>query len=87
MDAEKRVITFDRHEWTLKSPAHHTEVGKAVAVAEHDRAALAAKGIRTGDVEISASDDTVIIAFEAERPKVAKRGHGFAAEHSEAADA
>ena len=44
MDADKRVITVDRHEWTLKSPAHHTEVEKAVAVAEHDRARLAARG-------------------------------------------
>lgn len=74
MDAEHRVVTIDRHEWVLKSPAHHTEVDKAVKVAEHDRGRLATKGVRTGDVEISAHDDQVVISFEAERPKNPKRG-------------
>lgn len=69
MDAEKRTVTIDRHEWTLKSPAHHTEVEKAVAVANQERAQLAAHGKRTGDVHISANDDEVIVSFEAERPK------------------
>lgn len=77
MDASKRVITIDRHEWPLKSPAHHTEVKKAVSVAERERAALAAKGTRTGDVEVSASDDLVVISFEAERPKVSMRTRGI----------
>jgi hypothetical protein len=75
MDADKRVITIDRHEWTLKSPAHHTEVEKACAVAEHERATLASKGVRTGDVHVSAAeDDELVISFEAERPKNPKRG-------------
>ena len=73
MDAEKRVRTVDHHEWTLKQPAHHTEVEKAVAVAEHDRAALASKGIHTGDVHIYGDDTELVIAFEAERPKTPKR--------------
>lgn len=73
MDADKRVITVDRHEWTLKSPAHHTEVEKAVAVAEHDRARLASKEVRTGDIEIAAHDDLLVISFEAERPRNPKR--------------
>lgn len=76
MHANKRVVTVDRHEWTLSSPAHHTEVEKAVAAANQERATLAARGTRTGDVHVSANDDEVIVSFEAERPKVAKRGQG-----------
>lgn len=73
MDAEKRVRTVDHHEWTLKQPAHHTEIEKAVAVAEHERAALAAKGVHTGDVHISGDGEQLLISFEAERPKNPKR--------------
>ncbi|MFF9097600.1 hypothetical protein ACF1AX_31320 [Streptomyces sp. NPDC014802] len=73
MEAEKRVVTVDRHEWTLKAPAHHTEVTKAVAVAEQDRARLASRGVRTGDVHVHAADDELIVAFEAERPRNPKR--------------
>lgn len=77
MDAEKRVRTVDHHEWTLKSPAHHTEVEKAVAVAEHDRARLAARGVRTGDVHVHGDDTELVISFEAERPKNPKRSRDF----------
>lgn len=89
MDAEKRVITIDRHEWTLKSPAHHTEVDKACAVAEQERAQLAARGTRTGDVHVSAADDDeLVISFEVERPKVAKRRSvDFNIKEAELADA
>lgn len=69
MDAEHRVITVDRHEWVLKQPAHHTEVEKAVKVAERDRARLAAKGVRAGDVHLHGGDSELIVSFEAERPK------------------
>ncbi|MFF4548628.1 hypothetical protein ACFY1J_31085 [Streptomyces sp. NPDC001406] len=73
MDADHRVVTIDRHEWTLKSPAHHTEVEKAVAVAEHERAALTNKGVRAGDVHIHGDDTELVVYFETERPKVATR--------------
>lgn len=73
MDASHRVITYDRHEWVLKPPAHHTEVEKAVAVAERVRAELASKGVRTGDVHIAGDDQELVISFEAERPKNPKR--------------
>lgn len=73
MDADHRVITIDRHEWVLKSPAHHTEVEKAVAVAENVRASLASKGVRTGDVHIGGDDQELVISFEGERPKNPKR--------------
>lgn len=86
MDAEKRVRTVDHHEWTLKAPAHHTEVDKAVAVAEHERATLAAKGIRTGDVHVSGDGEQLLISFEAEQPKSPKRAvRGGSAEDLEAA--
>lgn len=73
MDAEKSVTTIDRHEWTLMSPAHHTEVEKAVAVAEHDRARLASRGVHTGDVHVHAADDRLVVSYEAARPKIHKR--------------
>ena len=77
MDAEKRVINYDRHEWTLKTPAHHTEVEKAVAVAEHDRAQLASQGIRTSDILVHGDDTQLVISFEAERPRNPKRQPGY----------
>ncbi|MGW1498962.1 hypothetical protein ACWCQW_10390 [Streptomyces mirabilis] len=75
MEAQKQIVTTDRHQWSLASPAHYTEVDKAVAVANHERAELAAKGVPTGDVHVWSHDSKVIVSFEAERPKVAKRGH------------
>ncbi|MFF3848009.1 hypothetical protein [Streptomyces sp. NPDC002328] len=87
MEAEKRVVTVDRHEWTLKTPAHHSEVEKAVAVAEHDRARLAARGVRTGDVHVQGDDTGLVVSFEAERPKNPKRAaRGFSVDETEATD-
>lgn len=74
MNAQKRIVTTDRHEWSLPSPAHHTEVEKTMAAATQERAALASKGVRTGDVHVWSHDSTVIVAFEAERPTNPKRG-------------
>lgn len=82
MHASKRVVTVDRHEWTLPSPAHHTEVDKAIATANQERAALATRGTRTSDVHVTAGDDLVVISFEADRPRIAlhiddrRTGHG-----------
>lgn len=87
MDAEKHIVTIERHVWTLKAPAHHTEVEKTVAVAEHDRARLASKGVRTGDVHVHGDDTELVISFEAERPKNPKRGRDFNIGRDEAADA
>ncbi|MFI1767487.1 hypothetical protein ACH41H_36310 [Streptomyces sp. NPDC020800] len=77
MEGEKSVTTIDRHEWTLKSPAHHTEVEKAVAAAEHDRATLSSRGVRTGDVHVHGADAELVISFEAERPKNPKWSRDF----------
>lgn len=77
MDAEERHVTIDRHEWALKSPAHHTELEKAVTAAERKRGALAARQVRTGDVYVTAADNEVIVSFEAERPQNTKRGNSL----------
>ena len=69
MDAQKQVITIDRHVWTLSSPAHHTEVDKALAVANLERNELAARGTWAGDVFLSGDDQHVIVSFDARRPK------------------
>ncbi|MFJ2477082.1 hypothetical protein ACIOWI_29605 [Streptomyces sp. NPDC087659] len=70
MHASKRVVTVDRHEWTLPCPAHHTEVDKAMATANQERNALASRGTRTGDVYVAGGDDLVVISFEVERPSI-----------------
>ncbi|MEU3899774.1 hypothetical protein [Streptomyces sp. NPDC045251] len=91
MDAEERRVTIDRHEWALKSPAHHSELEKAITAAERKRSELLTrKGARVGDVHVTAADDEVIVQFEAERPKVATRGRSLvtdAIEHMERGDA
>lgn len=73
MEAQKQIITIDRHEWSLPSPIHHTEVDKALAVANQERATLAAQGVRTGDVHVWSHDSKVVVSFEAERPANPKR--------------
>ncbi|MEU9208507.1 hypothetical protein AB0D27_11270 [Streptomyces sp. NPDC048415] len=83
MEAQKQIVTTDRHQWSLASPAHHTDVDKAMALADQERATLASKGVRTGDVHVWSLDNQVVISFEAERPKNPKRS----ADLPEAADA
>jgi hypothetical protein len=80
------VIKVDRHEWVLKSPAHHTEVEKAVDVAGRERAGLIARGVRTGDVQLAAADNEVVVSFEAERPANPTRARGIAAAAGEDSD-
>ncbi|MFJ9114450.1 hypothetical protein ACIRJO_02755 [Streptomyces sp. NPDC102394] len=88
MDADKRVITVDRHEWTLKQPAHHTEVEKTIAVAERERGQLATRGVRTGDVHVAGDGEQLLVSFEAERPRNPKRPgfRGVATSEAVAAD-
>lgn len=71
MHASKRTVKIVRHEWTLPSPAHHTEVAKAVDAALREHQAVKHP---TSDVMVRAEDDLVVIGFEAEQPKVATRG-------------
>jgi hypothetical protein len=80
MEAQKQIVTTDRHQWSLTSPAHHTEVEKAVAVANQERATVASEGVPTGDVHIWSHDGQVIVSFDAERPKSPKRGGELAKE-------
>jgi len=69
MEAQKQIITIDRHVWTLSSPAHHTEVDKAMSVANQERQTLAASGTWAGDVYLSGDDQQVIVSFDARRPE------------------
>jgi hypothetical protein len=87
MDAEKHIITIDRHVWTLKGPAHHTEVDKAMSVASQERNQLAAGGVWVGDVYVSADDEHVIVTFDARRPDRTARAKDVTAKETEAADA
>ncbi|MFI5973568.1 hypothetical protein [Streptomyces sp. NPDC051452] len=73
MGAEHHVITIDRHVWQMKGPAHHTEVDKAMAVANQQRSQLAAGGMWTGDVYVSADDEHVIVTFDARRAEADAR--------------
>lgn len=62
MEASKRVIRTERVEYFLKTPAHHTEVEKAVAVAARD---LESRGARhRTDIWIHGDGDEIIVRFE-----------------------
>jgi hypothetical protein len=74
VDANKRTLRITRHEWTLPSPAHHTEVGKAVIAAEHEQEALRKRGLHPTDIVISSEDELVVIGFEVAQPEIAQRG-------------
>lgn len=68
MDANQRTIRLTRHEWTLPSPAHHTEVGKAVIAAEHQQERLRKRGQHPTDIVIGSEDELVVIGFEVAEP-------------------
>lgn len=59
MLATRRKVIIERHEWTLKSPAHHTEIQKAIEVAAHDSEVAGGT-----DVRVSATDDEVVVWYE-----------------------
>jgi hypothetical protein len=69
MEAQKQIVAIDRHVWTLKSPAHYTEIDKAVGVANQERNQLAASGTWAGDVFLSGDDQHVIVSFDARHPE------------------
>lgn len=60
MQADERTRTTTRHEWVLATPAHHTEVAKALAVAERKRADQ--PGPAT-DIEFTHGDDEIVIGY------------------------
>ncbi|MFJ6841396.1 hypothetical protein ACIQRE_01865 [Streptomyces griseoluteus] len=72
MHASKRVVTIERHEWALESPAHHTDVDKALAVANQERSAIAASGAHTGDVHVWGRDEGLVVSFETQRPSTTR---------------
>ncbi|MFF3884087.1 hypothetical protein [Streptomyces sp. NPDC001914] len=68
MEADHHIIEIDRHVWTLKAPAHHTEVDKTMSVANQERSLLTAGGSWAGDVFLSGDDQHVVVSFDARRP-------------------
>ena len=70
MQADERTRVVIHREWVLDTPAHHTEVAKALAVAgqKHD-----AEPGRPSDIVFDHSDDYLIIGYEVEQhPEVLK---------------
>lgn len=74
MQADKRMVRIVRHEYTLHSPAHHTEVVKALVAAERDREEATRQHQKPSDIHVRSEDDLVVIGFEAELPAAAVRG-------------
>lgn len=60
MHADERTRTITRHEWVLPTPAHHTEVTKALAVAIGRREAE--PGFPT-DIEFTHGDDEIVLGY------------------------
>jgi len=67
MQADERTRVVIHREWVLDTPAHHTEVAKALAVAgqKHD-----AEPGRASDIVFDHGDDYLIIGYQVEPPPV-----------------
>lgn len=65
MHADERTRTIVHHEWTLTTPAHHTEVAKALQVAgqKHD-----AEPGYPSDIVFTHGDDEIVIGYSVEPP-------------------
>lgn len=63
MEADERTRTVVHREWILRSPAHHTEVAKALMVAERCRGEEPG---RTTDIQVAAEDDLVVVGYSVE---------------------
>lgn len=62
MVAEERTTTVVHREWTLKAPAHHSDLQAALSRAEQERQRLIREGeVRPSDLEIYSEDDELII--------------------------
>lgn len=64
MHADERTRTIVHHEWTLTTPAHHTEVAKALQVAgrKHD-----AEPGYPSDIVFTHGDDEIVIGYSVEQ--------------------
>lgn len=67
MHADKRIRAVIYHEWTLPSPAHVEEVGKAIAAATNHRHEARRNSRRVSDVTISCDDDLVVVGFSVDQ--------------------
>lgn len=61
--ARRRTVVH--HEWTLRKPAHHTDVEAALDAARrsHD-----AEQVRITDITVTADDELIIVAYTTEDP-------------------
>jgi hypothetical protein len=72
MQADERTRVVIHREWVLDTPAHHTEVAKALAVAgqKHD-----AETGRASDIVFTHGDDLIVIGYEVEMQHRSELGH------------
>ncbi|HZP49656.1 hypothetical protein [Actinocrinis sp.] len=72
MHADERTRVVIHREWVLDTPAHHTEVAKALMVAgqKHD-----AEPGRASDIVFDHGDDCLIIGYEVEQEHASELGH------------
>lgn len=72
MHADERTRVVIHREWVLDTPAHHTEVAKALMVAgqKHD-----AEPGHASDIVFDHGDDYLIIGYEVEQEHASELGH------------
>lgn len=66
MQASKRTRTVIHQEWTLRSPAHSTELEKAMTAA---RAHASRHVNRPVDIWVSCDDDVVVVGYSFDQPQ------------------
>ena len=61
MLAERRTATVTRHEWTLRLPAHRTDVARVL----NDAATAAGRAFpHAGAITVTAEDDVLVVGYE-----------------------
>lgn len=63
MHADERTRVVIHREWILDTPAHHTEVAKALTVAGQKREAETGN---VGDIMFTHGDDQIVIGYQVE---------------------
>lgn len=63
MHADERTRVVIHREWILDTPAHHTEVAKALTVAGQKREAETGN---VGDIVFTHGDDQIVIGYQVE---------------------
>jgi len=61
VQATRRTTTVTRHEWTLRLPADHTDVGQTLDVAHTARSR---EPVTAGPITVTAEDDLLVVGYE-----------------------